>query len=109
MVVSCVTMATVMSIDTEHGWYYNSCTKCKKKKKVIPDGSNFFCEECNDLVSSIVPRVQEKSLTMGPAKMKTLAIETTREAYMKTTLTEMTREAETVGKWTREKPLSTKQ
>ncbi|XP_024013399.1 uncharacterized protein LOC112087760 [Eutrema salsugineum] len=33
-VEKCVTMATIMSIDTEFGWYYMSCKVCSKK--VLP-------------------------------------------------------------------------
>nr|CAD1843520.1 unnamed protein product [Ananas comosus var. bracteatus] len=36
----CVTLATVLSVETERGWYYNSCKKCSKK--VIPDGTGFY-------------------------------------------------------------------
>nr|XP_019710932.1 uncharacterized protein LOC109506714 [Elaeis guineensis] len=44
----------MMNIDTECGWFYNSCKKCTKK--VIPDRSEFYCEKCNGLVNSVVPR-----------------------------------------------------
>nr|CAD1824598.1 unnamed protein product [Ananas comosus var. bracteatus] len=36
----CVTLATILSVETERGWYYNSCKKCSKK--VIPDGTGFY-------------------------------------------------------------------
>nr|CAD1832668.1 unnamed protein product [Ananas comosus var. bracteatus] len=36
----CVTLTTVLSIETERGRYYNSCKKCSKK--VIRDGTGFY-------------------------------------------------------------------
>ncbi|KAF7808274.1 replication protein A 70 kDa DNA-binding subunit B-like [Senna tora] len=51
---SCVILATVLGIGTNKGWYYNSCKKCTKK--VIPDGSSFICEKCQNIVSSVIPK-----------------------------------------------------
>lgn len=45
---------TVVNVETERGWYYNSCKICSKK--VTPDGSGYYCEKCDDIVSSDVPR-----------------------------------------------------
>nr|CAD1839456.1 unnamed protein product [Ananas comosus var. bracteatus] len=36
----CVTLATVLSVETDRGWYYNSYKKCSKK--VIPNGTGFY-------------------------------------------------------------------
>ncbi|XP_024013921.1 replication protein A 70 kDa DNA-binding subunit C-like [Eutrema salsugineum] len=43
-VVKCVTMATIMSIDTKFGWYYMSCGACAKK-----------CKKCNEDVENVYP------------------------------------------------------
>ncbi|XP_024009375.1 uncharacterized protein LOC112084467 [Eutrema salsugineum] len=43
-VVKCVTMATIMSIDTAFGWYYMSCGACAKK-----------CKKCNEDVENVYP------------------------------------------------------
>lgn len=50
----CVAIAIISHIVTEYGWFYNSCKKCSKK--VLSDGSWFFCDKCKDSASSIVPR-----------------------------------------------------
>ncbi|XP_024005006.1 uncharacterized protein LOC112082138 [Eutrema salsugineum] len=45
-VVKCVTMATIMSIDTEFGWYYMSCGACAKKiqdPNVLPLALSNIC------------------------------------------------------------------
>ncbi|XP_020106253.1 uncharacterized protein LOC109722571 [Ananas comosus] len=44
----CVTLATVLSVETERCWYYNSCKKCSKK--VISDGTGFYCEFCERML-----------------------------------------------------------
>ncbi|ESQ56228.1 hypothetical protein EUTSA_v10026854mg [Eutrema salsugineum] len=41
-VVKCVTMATIMSIDTDFGWYYMSCGACSKK--VLPHDMDYLKE-----------------------------------------------------------------
>jgi len=51
---SCVVLGTILSIESNKGWFYNSCKKCKKK--VVPDGEGFYCEKCSDLVESVLPR-----------------------------------------------------
>ncbi|ESQ47360.1 hypothetical protein EUTSA_v10028256mg [Eutrema salsugineum] len=67
-VEKCVTMATIMSIDTEFGWYYMSCKVCSKK--VLPLDMDLLkeqypgrpfpkqlwkCGKCKDDVESVVP------------------------------------------------------
>ncbi|CAH2035688.1 unnamed protein product [Thlaspi arvense] len=67
-VTKCVTMCTIMSIDTEFGWYYMAHKSCAKK--VLPHdmeamkdkypGRSFKkplwkCEKCNKDVDDIVP------------------------------------------------------
>ncbi|XP_024014037.1 uncharacterized protein LOC112088114 [Eutrema salsugineum] len=67
-VEKCVTMATIMSIDTEFGWYYMSCKVCSKK--VLPLDIDLLkeqypgrpfpkqlwkCGKCKDDVESVVP------------------------------------------------------
>lgn len=47
-------MGMVMSIDTQHGWYYNSCMTCTKK--VYPKSSTWYCSKCNVLVKYVIPR-----------------------------------------------------
>lgn len=47
--VHCV-IARVLKVDTDKGWFYESCKKCAKK--VIPDGSGYSCEKCEMFVSS---------------------------------------------------------
>ncbi|XP_024010689.1 uncharacterized protein LOC18008623 [Eutrema salsugineum] len=67
-VVKCVTMATIMSIDTEFGWYYMSCEACSKK--VLPHDMDYLkelypgktfkkqlwqCKKCNEDVENVYP------------------------------------------------------
>ncbi|XP_024013988.1 replication protein A 70 kDa DNA-binding subunit C [Eutrema salsugineum] len=67
-VVKCVTMATIMSIDTEFGWYYMSCGACSKK--VLPHDMDYLkelypgktfkkklwqCKKCNEDVENVYP------------------------------------------------------
>jgi len=47
--VHCV-IARVLKVDTDKGWFYESCKKCAKK--VTPDGSGYSCEKCEMFVSS---------------------------------------------------------
>ncbi|XP_024009298.1 replication protein A 70 kDa DNA-binding subunit B-like [Eutrema salsugineum] len=64
----CVTMATIMSIDTEFGWYYMSCKTCSKK--VLPHNMDAMrekypgrpfkkqlwkCGKCNTDVEEVIP------------------------------------------------------
>ncbi|XP_024014487.1 replication protein A 70 kDa DNA-binding subunit B-like [Eutrema salsugineum] len=64
----CVTMATIMSIDTEFGWYYMSCKTCSKK--VLPHDMDAMrekypgrpfkkqlwkCGKCNTDVEEVIP------------------------------------------------------
>ncbi|ESQ37958.1 hypothetical protein EUTSA_v10029440mg, partial [Eutrema salsugineum] len=65
-VVKCVTIATIMFIDTEFGWYYMSCGACAKKflphdidylKELYP-GKTFKkqlwqCKKCNEDVENV--------------------------------------------------------
>jgi len=41
-------VASVMYVNSDKGWYYESCKKCSRK--VDPDGNIFYCKECNMLV-----------------------------------------------------------
>ncbi|XP_024009408.1 replication protein A 70 kDa DNA-binding subunit E [Eutrema salsugineum] len=67
-VVKCVIMATIMSIDTEFGWYYMSCGACAKK--VLPHDMDYLkelyprktfkkqlwqCKKCNENVENVYP------------------------------------------------------
>ncbi|XP_024014350.1 uncharacterized protein LOC112088343, partial [Eutrema salsugineum] len=71
----CVTMATIMSIDTEFGWYYMSCKTCSKK--VLPHDMDAMrekypgrpfkkqlwkCGKCNTDVEEVIPACQSDCL-----------------------------------------------
>ncbi|XP_021747634.1 uncharacterized protein LOC110713498 [Chenopodium quinoa] len=53
----CIALATIVSLQLEHGWYYLACKKCNKKvtennEKIFHnDGeksaTTFFCKKCN--------------------------------------------------------------
>ncbi|ESQ38482.1 hypothetical protein EUTSA_v10029167mg [Eutrema salsugineum] len=64
----CYNMATIMSIDTEFGWYYMSCGACSKK--VLPHDMDYLkelypgktfkkqlwqCKKCNEDVENVYP------------------------------------------------------
>lgn len=49
-----MTLPTILSLETDHGWFYNVCVKCTKK--VTPDGIGFFCKKCDKIMNFVVPR-----------------------------------------------------
>jgi len=40
-------VAEILKVDTDGGWWYESCTRCAKK--VIRDGRGYSCDKCNVL------------------------------------------------------------
>ncbi|XP_056687828.1 replication protein A 70 kDa DNA-binding subunit B-like [Spinacia oleracea] len=52
---SCVVLASIISIETETKWYYNSCKLCNKKVD-YEGGEKFWCSKYDSHVKSAPPR-----------------------------------------------------
>ena len=50
----CATLVTVVSIEDEWGWFYNSCKRCNKRVDLKTGG--FFCDKCQGVFRTVVPR-----------------------------------------------------
>lgn len=48
-----VVLATICGIEGEFGWYYEACTKCAARVKII--AGSMFCPRCNQ-GRNVVPR-----------------------------------------------------
>ena len=63
------TLATIVSVQLEHGWYYLACKKCNKKVHETDDhvaensaakkNTTFFCNKCSEtlLAQNVTPRL----------------------------------------------------
>ncbi|KAF7826707.1 replication protein A 70 kDa DNA-binding subunit B-like [Senna tora] len=48
------TIGSVLKVNTDKAWFYNACTKCKRK--VEEDGESFYCNYCATPMSTAIPR-----------------------------------------------------
>ncbi|KAF7801010.1 replication protein A 70 kDa DNA-binding subunit E-like [Senna tora] len=51
--IHCI-IGSVLKVNTGKAWFYNACTKCKRK--VEEDGESFYCNHCSALMSTAIPR-----------------------------------------------------
>ncbi|KAF7826884.1 replication protein A 70 kDa DNA-binding subunit B-like [Senna tora] len=51
--VHCI-IGIVLKVNTDKAWFYNGCTKCKRK--VEEDGETFYCNYCAAAMSTAIPR-----------------------------------------------------
>ncbi|KAF7807294.1 replication protein A 70 kDa DNA-binding subunit C-like [Senna tora] len=51
--IHCI-IGSVLKVNTDKPWFYNSCTKCKRK--VEEDGESFYCNYCSAPMSTVIPR-----------------------------------------------------
>ncbi|KAF7812819.1 replication protein A 70 kDa DNA-binding subunit B-like [Senna tora] len=47
-----VFLASVLKLNSDKGWFYDSCKKCAKK--IEPNGPSFYCTKCDSMVHSSV-------------------------------------------------------
>ncbi|KAF7812507.1 replication protein A 70 kDa DNA-binding subunit B-like [Senna tora] len=47
-------IGSVLKVNTDKAWFYNACTKCKRK--VEEDGESFYCNYCSAPMSTAIPR-----------------------------------------------------
>lgn len=67
----CIVLATIKSVEEQHGWFYVACRKHNKKvvrksefvklDYIEPDGEDvddgsLYCPRCNGKASSVYPR-----------------------------------------------------
>ncbi|XP_021734893.1 replication protein A 70 kDa DNA-binding subunit B-like [Chenopodium quinoa] len=50
-----VTFATIVGIESDTAWYYNSCKQCNKKVD-YEGGGRYWCQKCDAHVQSALPR-----------------------------------------------------
>ncbi|KAL2921030.1 Replication protein A 70 kDa DNA-binding subunit E [Bienertia sinuspersici] len=51
---SCVTLATIICIESSHGWWYKACKKdLKKIKKIDVEEKKLWCDRCNAYVDDV--------------------------------------------------------
>ncbi|KAF7826324.1 replication protein A 70 kDa DNA-binding subunit B-like [Senna tora] len=50
--VHCI-IGSVLKVNTAKAWFYNACTKCKRK--VEEDGESFYCNYCAAPISTAIP------------------------------------------------------
>ncbi|KAF7824052.1 uncharacterized protein G2W53_022196 [Senna tora] len=67
--IHCI-VGTILKVNTDKGWYYESCQKCFRKLEV--DGAIFYCTKCENSVSTPIARFRLELVVIddiAPAKI----------------------------------------
>ncbi|KAF7807996.1 replication protein A 70 kDa DNA-binding subunit C-like [Senna tora] len=69
--VHCI-IGSVLKVNTDKAWFYNSCTKCKRK--VEEDGESFYCNYCSAPMSTAIPRFRIEMVVIDDSALANFTV-----------------------------------